>query len=135
MPAWLGVPLGILGVCVLLAVLWQHVGRPLFRMGEQADRLFSTLQRLEVLLSDLTIDGANHRRTLSRLETASADLVIDRASVAADLVVAKAVVEGVADDLDASHARADAAPDGDAGAAADAASRSEPNAVPSSDTD
>lgn len=101
--------------------------------------LRDVVNRLEKAVNDLQISGAasdkltaEDRKLLAKMsvildliDTKSDVLALDREDVAARLAVAQSAVEGVAEDLAASHRRADAADDGDAGAAADAASRTE----------
>lgn len=104
---------------------------------DSGSSLRDVVNRLEALINEQALAGeaarqlsADDRRTLARLVLlldlvdAKADtLTSDRADVAANLERAQAAVEGVANDLAAAHARADATSAGDAGAAADAASR------------
>lgn len=95
-------------------------------LAAEADRHLSADDRRMIARVVLLLDSLGVKADEGAVDRAVA--TADRAVVAEDLARAKTVLEGVASDLDASHARADAAEPGDAGAAADAASRTDPEA-------
>jgi hypothetical protein len=87
------------------------------------DRAFSAQDRTQLvkLLTDLTVLTVKVDTSMQAIE----HIKTQASGVAVDLAVAQLAVDGVAADLAKSHQRADEAPAGDAGAAADAASRNE----------